>query len=74
MNKKTFAVAVIFLILTLLWLGANLYWKFAHLKCVGGFDLFLGLLFVVAGSAMVCHEFRKKRRRHISEVYKHRIP
>ena len=39
MNKKTFTLAVIFLICALGWLGANVYWRVTHSNCVNVFDL-----------------------------------
>lgn len=74
MNRKTFTVAVLFLILTLLWLGLNIYWAVMHRYCVTGFDLVIAVLFVLAGVGMVCNEFKKKRCRHLYEVNKHKIP
>lgn len=74
MNKKTFAVAVLINWLTIIWLGFNIYWKVSGVKSVCPFDLLLGVVFVAATSAMVHHEFRKKRRRHLSDVDKHHIP
>ena len=34
MNKKTFTLAVIFLICALGWLGANVYWRVTRSNCV----------------------------------------
>lgn len=73
-NKKTFTLAVAFLLLTLVWLGLNIYWKFTHSNCVHAFDFIIGILFVAAASGMVYNELHKKRRRHIDEVNKHKIP
>ncbi len=74
MNKKTFALACIFLCATIAWFGLNLYWRFYAGHCVSGFDLVVSLLCVLAGGAMVRHEFRKKKRRHLHEVNRHQIP
>ncbi len=74
MNKKTFVLAVVFLALTLVWLGHNLWGFLFRSHCVTVFDLFVAVLFVAAGGAMARHEFRKKRRRHLSDVDRHRIP
>ncbi len=49
MNKKTFTLAVIFLICALGWLGANVYWRVTRSNCVNVFDLVVGVLFVAAG-------------------------
>ena len=48
MNKKTFTLAVIFLICALGWLGANVYWRVTRSNCVNVFDLVVGVLFVAA--------------------------
>ena len=53
MNKKTFTLAVIFLICALGWLGANVYWRVTRSNCVNVFDLVVGVLFVAAGVGMV---------------------
>ena len=42
MNKKTFTLAVIFLICALGWLGANVYWRVTRSNCVNVFDLVVG--------------------------------
>ena len=39
MNKKTFTVAVIFLIVTLVWLGVNIFWALSNKNCI--FDLMM---------------------------------
>lgn len=72
MNKKTLTVAVIFLCVTVVWLGVNIYW--AVLNKNHPFDLFIAVLFVVAGVGMVYNEMKKKRCRHLAEVKKHKIP
>lgn len=72
MNKKTFTVAVIFLCVTVAWLGINIYWAMLHKNCF--FDLFIAVLFVAAGIGMVYNEWKKKRRRHLEEVKKYQIP
>ena len=74
MNKKTFTLAVIFLICALGWLGANVYWRGTRSHCVNVFDLVVGVLFVAAGVGMVYNEFNKKKCRHLDEVNKHKIP
>lgn len=74
MNKKTFTLALVFLCLTLLWFGLNVYWLIAGGYCVSKFDLFIAVLFVLAGVGMVCNEFKKKKRRHLDDVNKHKIP
>lgn len=72
MNKKTFTVAMIFLIVTLVWLGVNIYWTFSHRNTA--FDLVVAVLFVLAGVGMVYNEFHKRKRRHLHEVNKYKIP
>lgn len=74
MNKKTFTLALIFLVTTLIWFGLNLYGAVSHTKCVCKFDLLIGFLFVVAAAGIVHHEFNKKRRKHLADVDKRRIP
>ena len=74
MNKKTFTLAVIFLVLTLVWLGLNVYRKVTHSNCVHAFDFIIGIMFVAAAAGMVYNEFHKKKRRHLDEVDKHKIP
>ncbi|WP_295961626.1 hypothetical protein [uncultured Alistipes sp.] len=72
MNKKTFTVAVIFLIVTLVWLGVNIFWAMSNRNCV--FDLIVAVLFVVAGAGMVYNECHKRKRKHLAEVNKFKIP
>lgn len=74
MNKKTFSLAVLFLICALGWLGTNIYWRATHSNCVNVFDLIVGVLFVAAAAGMVYNEFKKKKCRHLDEVNKHKIP
>ncbi|WP_295940170.1 hypothetical protein [uncultured Alistipes sp.] len=72
MNKKTCTVAMIFMIVTLVWLGVNIFWAVTNRNCV--FDLVISALFALAGVGMVYNEFNKRKRRHISDVNKHQIP
>ena len=44
---------VVFLCLTLLWFGLNVYWLIAGGYCVTKFDLVVAVLFVLAGAGMV---------------------
>lgn len=74
MNKKTFTLAVLFLILAVVWLATNVYWYVTRSNCASVLDLLIGVLFVMAGAGMVYNEFNKKKRRHIDEVNKHKIP
>jgi len=74
MNKKTFALALSFFCATLVWLGVTLYWCAVRPACIGGLDIAIAVLFVVAGGAMTVHEFRKKKRIHLDEADKHQIP
>ena len=64
MNKKTFTVAVIFLIVTLVWLGVNIFWALSNSNCI----------FVLAGVGMVYNECHKRKRKHLDEVNKYKIP
>lgn len=72
MNKKTFVVAVIFLIGTITWLGVNIYWDITGK--LGIFDTVIAAFFVVFAAAMVYNESCKKKRKHLIEVNKHKIP
>ena len=72
MNKKTFTVAVIFLIVTLVWLGVNIFWALSNSNCI--FDLVVAVLFVLAGDGMVYNECHKRKCRHRDEVNRHQIP
>ena len=45
MNKKTFTLALLFLCVTLVWLGVNLYWD--YVGRVDVYNTFIALLFVV---------------------------
>ena len=50
MNKKTFTLALLFLCLTLVWFGINVYWDITrHLDV---YNTLLSLLFVIFGAAM----------------------
>lgn len=60
--------------LTLVWLGLNVYWKVTHSNCVHVIDFIIGIMFVAAAAGMVYNEFHKKKRRHLDEVDKHQIP
>ena len=71
MNKKTFTVAVIFLIVTLVWLGVNIFWALSNSNCI--FDLVVAVLFVLAGVGMVYNECHKRKRKHLDEVNKYKI-
>ena len=70
MNKKTFTVAVIFLIVTLVWLGVNIFWALSNSNCI--FDLVVAVLFVLAGVGMVYNECHKRKRKHLDEVNKYK--
>lgn len=72
MNRKTFTVAMFFLCVTLVWLGVNIYWLVNRLNTL--FDLVVAVLFVLAAGGMVCNEFHKKRRKHLDEVNRYKIP
>lgn len=74
MNKKTFTLAVIFLCVALVWLGVNIYWIREQVHCVGTFDLIISVLFVLAGAGMVYNECQKKKRQHLEQVNKNKIP
>lgn len=72
MNKKTFMLALLFLIATLCWLGVNIWWDFTGKPHI--FDTILAVLFVLFAAGMVYNEFHKKKCRHLHEVNKHKIP
>ena len=72
MNKKTFTLALLFLCLTLVWFGINVYWDITrHLDV---YNTLLSLLFVIFGAAMTWNEAKKKKLRHIEEVDRTKIP
>lgn len=68
MNKKTFFVALLFLLLTLSLLAFALYCSLSHMAHITGFDYLLAIVFVAAAACMVYNEFKKKRRRHLDEA------
>lgn len=72
MNKKTFALALLFLLATLCWLCVNIYWDLTGQRDL--FATFIALIFVALAGAMTFHEFRKKKRRHLDEVNRNQIP
>lgn len=72
MNKKTFTLAVLFLLATLAWLGVNLYWDFTG--CSSIFSTVVAAGFVVFAGLMVYNECHKKKCKHLDEVNKHKIP
>ena len=72
MNKKTFTLASIFLAVTIVWLGINVYWALTRQN--NAFDMAVALLFVAAGIGMVYNECHKKKCKHLDEVNKHKIP
>lgn len=74
MNKKTFTLALLFFCATLVWLGISIRWAFTCSHCVTWFDLLIALLFALAGGGMTIHEFRKKKRKHLEEVNRNKIP
>ena len=52
-NKKTFTLAVVFLVLSLVWLGTNIYWRVTHFNWGSVIDFVIGFLFVLAGAGVV---------------------
>ena len=54
MNKKTFTLALVFLLVTIAWLGVNIYWALNRQN--NAFDMVVALLFVAAGIGMVYNE------------------
>lgn len=72
MNKKTFAVAVLFFCVSLAWLVVNIFWTVKH--CNTMVDLVISVFFFLAGVGMVYNECKKKKRRHLADVDKTRIP
>jgi len=69
MNRKTFTLALCFLILTLVWLGYNIY---ELLRCCCSCHIFTAAVAVAA--PMLLDEFRKKRRVHLDKANRHQIP
>lgn len=74
MNRKTFALAVSFLCLTLCGFAACIYGFATGTGSVGGFDLMIASVCLVAAACMVVHEGRKKKRKHLADVDKYQIP
>lgn len=74
MNKKTFILALLFFCVTVVWLGANIYWRIVRPACVSAFDLLVAVVFVALAAGMAVHEFRKKKRVHLEDVNKYQIP
>ncbi len=72
MNRKAFAVAILFLCVALVWLGINIYWAIIHRN--GPFDLGIAIVFVVAGCGMAWSESQKKKRQRLDQINKHKIP
>ncbi len=70
MNKKTFTVAVIFLIVTSLYLAFELVSRFRFGFTRDG-GLILPVLFVVAAAIMVWREYHRKKRKHVEDVKKY---
>jgi hypothetical protein len=70
MNKKTFSVAMIFLIVTVLYLGFELFSHF-YFGHPNGRGLVLPILFVVAAAVMAWREFHRKKRKHVEDVKKY---
>lgn len=66
MNKKTFTVALLFLFFAIVWLVVNLVWYFSGVQCAR--ELFLPMVFVVAGGFMTWREYHRKKRRHVEDV------
>ena len=74
MNKKTFAWAVSFLLLTLVWLGYSLFELVGCFCAVHVWNLLVALAAVAAAGCIVYNEFGKKRRIHLEDVNPHKIP
>lgn len=68
MNKKSFLVALLFLLLTLALFGFAIYCSVKRVTHITLFDYLLAIVFVAAGVGMVYNEYKKKRRRHIEEA------
>ena len=74
MNKKTFAWALLFQLLTLAWLGYALFELSGCLCAERIWTASVALVAAVAAGCIVGHEFRKKRRVHLRDVHPHKIP
>ncbi len=68
-NKKAATVALVFLLLTILYLSMHIVWLIGGEK--NYFRLFVAVVFFVAGVMMVYNEFHKKPRRHVEDVKKY---
>ncbi len=71
MNKKTFALAVVFLCVAVALLAVNLFWF--RDSCTA-WDWVITVFLVIAGVLMVGNEMHKKRRRHLADVNRNEIP
>lgn len=71
MNKKTFSLAVIFLCVAVALLLADFLWFYE--KCTA-YDWIIAAFLVIAGIWMVWNELHKKKRPHLTEVDKNKIP
>lgn len=69
MNKKTFTVAVIFMIVTVAWLGVELFFYFSGY--IRPQELVLPVLFVIAAVIMCWRESIRKKRKHVEDVKKY---
>lgn len=72
MNRKAFAVAVIFFCVSLAWFVINIVWAFGHRNTL--VDVLISVFFLCAGIGMIYNEWHKKKRKHLSDVNKNRIP
>lgn len=68
MNKKTFAVAFVFLCVTVAWLTINIVWWTSTRRTA---DLFFPVVFVCLAAVMVYRQGTKKKRRHIEDAKKY---
>ena len=64
-NKKTAAVALVFLLATIFWFTINVVWCLHD----GRYSkLVVPAVFVIAGIVMFRNEYHKKKRKHVEEV------
>lgn len=77
MNKKTFVYSLVWFVIAVTWLVFLVVEAIERNACFSMrlfFHLFLAIVLVLSGGASVVNEFKKKRRRHIEDVHKNKIP
>lgn len=74
MNRKTFALAFLWFLVTLCWFGYNVY-ELVRCLCMGHvWNLLVSFAILIFSALVVHNEYHKKRRRHIEDVRHDKIP